>query len=480
MQKKRLLRNTLIYTLVPKSYFIFTLISTPLISPYLTLNDFGIYGLIVAYLNIFQILVLLGQNVVLQNAFFDYKQKYSHIWRRCFGLMMVAGIISSIILGLILYINMANVIGHNFTPVVLMLSLFLIFSPIEIIATNYYVLHEKPLPFAICSFLTGFISVILSVITIKYLHLGYLGWIIALPVNTIFMYVFYGRRLFFKEKLYPLFSFKKNFSAHVLKVGLPFTPHQLSLYILGTSDRLLLNFFKVPTAQIGFYSQGYNLGSYGMLLITGVFQALSRKLQEAFRGNDEAHVSFIRKIIILLPLSISILMFVGSLWMKEVFFVLYKKPELQTAYSVTIVVACSYMFWPIYSFFTIHLSIKGKTFSISKISLLAALFNIAGNLFFIHRWGIWAALISTYLSYVIFGIGGILYKENRLSLEKYINIKKFIAGMIFLNIVMLITAYSLKDAGYIYKLLLSSLSIAALSIIFKRTLELKFKKLAWL
>ena len=166
--------------------------------------------------------------------------------------------------------------------------------------------------------------------------------------------------------------------------------------------------------------------------------------------------------------------------MKEAFLFLYKKPELQIAYPVTIVVACSYMFWPIYSFFTIPLSIKGKTFSISKITLLAALFNLAGNLLFISRYGVWAALITTYLSYMIFGIGGVLYKENRTSLEKYINVKKFVSGMIFMNILLLAIAYLLKDADYTFKILLSVFSIAGIYIVFKKILNIKFSQLNWL
>nr|WP_295869231.1 lipopolysaccharide biosynthesis protein [uncultured Chitinophaga sp.] len=471
ISKKKIVQNAVIYTILPKISFIINLLITPVISRYLTLNDFGIYALVLAYVSVFSILIALGLNVVLQNSFFEYKKRFASVWRRCFGIMMIAGVVSAIILGLVMYFTMRDKLGANLIPVGILMAFYLIFSPIETIAVNYFVLNEKPLPYALCAATNGFITILLNLITIKYLRLGYLGWIIVMPVTILTMYIFYFRRFFFLEKIYPVFNLRWQFVKKVLRIGLPLTPHQLSLYVLGTSDRLVLEYFKLPVTQIGFYSQGYTVGAYSNIFINGVFQALARKLQEGFRGEDDVHKRFVRKMLIMIPAGISAVLFVGSIWMKEVFLFLYRKPELQGAYPISIIIVCSYMFWPIYTIFTIPLSIQGKTFSISKISLLAAIFNLIGNIILVPVWGIWASVGVTYCSYLIFGVAGLMNKENREFLDKYVNIAKVTIIGSLLNIALLLISYTLRDSGYLLKIIITIGAGILMVVVYQRGLK---------
>lgn len=428
------------------------MIIMPIISHYLTLNDFGLYGLILAYLGVFQILVTVGQSIVIQNAYFEYKAQYSLIWRRSFGLMTIAGLISAIIFTLLIYGFMSRQMGSDWIPVSIMVSIYLVLIPIDTIASTFFVLHERPLPYAICSAIVGVLAVVLNLFTIKYLKWGYLGWVITLPVSTIIMYIFYFRIFFIKEKLYPYFFFNRRFFREAIRVGGPLTPHQMSLYVLGASDRLLLEFFGLSTSQIGYYSQGYNIGSMAGVFVNGIFQALARKLQDGFRGKEDSHRIFIKKIILWVIVSVSIILFIGSLWMREIFLFLFRTPQLQKAYPIAIIVMCSYMFWTIYTFFTYPLSIKKETFSISKITLLAAVVNIIGNIILIRYYGIWAAAGVTYFSYMIFGIGGLFNKSNRQFLEQYLKIKKITVMLFFLNVFLFVIAYSLRDIQFQYKI----------------------------
>ncbi|WP_448699643.1 oligosaccharide flippase family protein [Mucilaginibacter sp. AW1-3] len=476
ISKRKIFRDSLIYTILPKVSFAASLLILPLISPYLTLQDYGIYGLVMAYVSIFQIVIVLGQNILLQNSFFTHRENYKLVWKRSFGLMIMAGLVSSIILSLIIYLTFIDKLGNNWLAVLIMVSTYLILSPIDIIVVNYYVLKEKALPYAYGAALTGLITTGITFITIRYFKMGYLGWIISLPITVLLSYIYYARRIFVKEMLFPVFNLKLIFVKKALKIGLPLTPHQLSLYILGISDRLLLDYMKVPIRSIGLYSQGYNLGSQSNIIINGVFQALSKKLQDGFRNDTEQHKTFIKRSMIFIPLLISCILFSGGLWTKEIFFFLFRKPELREAYPIAIVVLCSYMFWSIYTFFTYPLSIKNKTFSVSVISLTAAGVNIAGNIILIPYYGIWAALGVTYFSYMIFGFAGLLNKENRLFLNKYINIIKLCVFHFGVNIALFLTAYLCKDAGVIFKIMITVFLLAAVGIFIKKIIlkEVKY------
>lgn len=466
--KKRVLIDTVIYTVLPKLSFIVALLILPWISPYLTLEDYGIYGLLISYIAIFQIFIGLGQVVLLQNSFFTHKRHYKLVWRRSFALMILAGIISSVIFAVIVKFTIVDKLGSNFIPIVIMVAIYLALTPFDSIVINYYTLKEKALPYALGMGAIGLITATLSLVTIKYFGMGYMGWMISLPITVILTNVYYAKRIFFSERLFPNFKFNKRFLKRALKIGLPLTPHQLSLYILGVSDRLLLEYFKIPIQQIGFYSQGYNIGSQGSVVVNGVFQAFSKKIQEGFRGNDNVHIEFIRKTIIIIPLSISIILFLGSLWAKEIFLFLFRNAELQQAYPVTVVVLSSYMFWSIYSFFTYPLNIKNETFSISKITLVAASFNLVGNIMLIPLYGIWGALGATYVSYIIFGFAGLLNKENRLFLNKYINIVKISGYFLVANLFLFVLSYFLKDAYFVFKGLITVSLLISIIISLKR------------
>jgi O-antigen/teichoic acid export membrane protein len=469
--KRKIFTDSLIYTVLPKVSFIASILILPWVTPYLTLEDYGIYGLLMAYITIFQIVMVLGQNILLQNSFFTYKSNYKMIWKRSFAIMVLGGLISCIIFGFILYFILQGKLNGNASIIYMLVSIYFLLSPIDTIVINYYVLKEKSLSYAYGAALSGLITTLVVLITIKYLRLGYMGWVISLPVTVIISCLYYSRRILFIEKIIPQFNFNLRFFKKSMRIGLPLTPHQLSLYILGISDRILLEYFKVPIKSLGYYSQGYNMGSQGNIITNGIFQALSKKIQEGFRASDEASRNFIRKLIIIVPVIISVIFFLASLWMKEVFMILFKNPELRQAYPVSIVVISSYMFWSLYTFFTYPLSIKNKTFSVSKISLTAAIFNIIGNIIFIPYFGIWAALGVTYVSYIIFGFAGLLNKENRTFLNNYINILKVSFYLFMLNILLFIMAYWVKDLSIVIKTGITISVFLALFILYKKKVK---------
>jgi O-antigen/teichoic acid export membrane protein len=452
ISKKKVLIDSLIYTFLPKISIIASILILPIISEYLTLNDYGIYGLIISYVGVFQVITGFGQVVLLQNSFFSYGSNYKLIWRRSFGVMILMGILSGLFLSVILYFTMYEKLGFYFFPTIILMFIYLILSPIDIIILNFYTLNENPYPYAIITGLIGLFTTLVTLITIKYFSLGYLGWVISLALTSILSFIFFVRKICLKELIYPYFFFSKKFLKKSLNIGLPYTPHQLSLYILGISDRMLLEYFNVPIRQIGIYTQGYTMASTGNVLINGIFQALSKKIHMGFRSEQVQDINLMRKIIIYLPLLISTILFLAGLWSKEVFMILFKNRDLQESYPITIVVLGSYMFTSIYTFFSYILIIDNKTFSISKISLSAALSNLILNIILIPLYGIYGALIVTYLSYIIFGFAGLIEKENRIYLNRYLDISKACFLFFLVNLSFLVLNLLLMDSSTLIKL----------------------------
>jgi O-antigen/teichoic acid export membrane protein len=465
--KIKVIIDSLIYTLLPKLSFIVSIISLPWISPFLTLKDYGIFGILISYISIFQTIISFGQNIIIQNSYFTHNNKYKLVWNRSFAIMIIIALIMSILFYLSCLIFLNKLLNDKFALVFILSTIYFILIPFEVISQHYFILKQKSIQYSIGLSISGIIGSIISIIAIRYYNYGYVGWILSLSSISFLNFIIFSYLIFYKEKITPNFKIKKLFLLKSTKDGLLLLPHQISLYILNASDRILLNYFNIPISRIGYYSQGYNFGAQGNLLVNGVFQSLSKNLQENFRSNEFRNIQFVKKAIIVVPVSISIVLFIISIWLKEVFIFLFKNPELNKAYPVAIVVLAAFMYWSIYTFFTIPLSIKNKPLSISIISLVAALTNIIGNFLFIPKYGINASIIFTYVSYVLFGFIGIFNSENRIYFNKYINIIKFCFIMFVLNISLLLISYYLIDLVIHFKLLITLITILMLCLFLK-------------
>jgi O-antigen/teichoic acid export membrane protein len=467
--RRKIVFNLFVYTILPKLSSVLFIFILPFISQNLTLNDYAVYGLLSAYLLLFQFLAILGQNVVLQNSYFEYKNTFHLVWARSFGLMTLAGFLASILLSFVLYFTLYDKFNGYFIVVVISLSIYLTLSPIETVASTFFVLTEQALPYTITSLVSGLIATFVFFIAVGVFKLGFLGWVLMWPTVVLMNYIFYINRLFLKAKIYPKLLSKYRFKRRILKVGLFYMPHQISQMLLTSSDRILLHFFSVPSKQIGLYSQGYVIGSYGMFGVNGYFQAFARRIQENFRNSDKVESRlFLKKLIFISTFSISILLFFASLFSKEFFLFFFRTKELQQAHPVAIIVMCSYMYWSTYTFFTYPLLISGKTKLISMISAISATINILGNILLIPKYGIIATTAMTYVSYVFFGFSTLLIRHNRIYLNSILNLRTLCFLLIFVNIALAFTSFVLRDLYIGYKLSISAIFIAIIGLLYSK------------
>lgn len=415
-----------------------------------------------AYYTAFSMFVTLGQNVILQNSYFDHKKHFNLVWSRAYGIMTVGSIIISVILAAIFFLLLGRKLSNEYWIVTSMFAIALISSPIDTIAQVLYIMREQPIPLAIRSIIMGFLNAAIVFVTIKYFRLGYIGWIIGLAANGFFSVGFYLYPICIKNQVYPKLYFKRKHVKAFLKVGLPLVPHNLSLYIFNTSDRILLDFFKVGVRNIGLYSQGYSLGANAMVFMNGLFSALGRTLQVGFRNKAAGDREKLRKLMIITVLGTGMIFFNGALWMKEIYLFLFRNPELQTGYPVAMVVIMSHAFFSLYNFAAYPLVIKSRTKMIAFISMSAAVINLALNVIFIPAYGIWATLCTTYLSFVVWGIVGVFIKDARTELSwLFPRITRVYLLFVLYGIILTCIVWLLRDIFWMGKLGISLFSCIA-------------------
>src|ERR1700753_1480062 len=99
---KRLLKGAIIYSLLPQLPKVITIFTYPVLTRYLTANDYGIYGLATAYIGLISILKELGFTLIFVNTFYKRRQKFGVVWRHLHGLLYAWSFIYAIVLAVIL------------------------------------------------------------------------------------------------------------------------------------------------------------------------------------------------------------------------------------------------------------------------------------------------------------------------------------------------------------------------------------------
>jgi len=411
---KKILFHSLIYAVGPQLPKIASLFVLPIITKYLTPLDYGIWGLITAYLSAIGFLGDLGLSVILVNTFFKYPNRWQIIWKQLHGFLIIWSLVFALMQGLLLYFVIPYEAETNLWFIILSTCIpTAFFNSTYIIGARYYQFAQKPIYIAIISAIVGSLAILINLYTIAYLKLGYIGWYISSLITSCLTFIAYTYPVYFKYKLGPILRFRKKFILPKLKVSLPTIPHAYSSYLINSSDRVIMKVLGIKINSLGQYNIAYTFGSYFEFFGEAVGMAVGpfySKLyaQKTDKSEDD---------LVILTFSLQILFigaaFLVSLWAKELFDILINNDELKTAYPLAIIIIMGYCYRPMYWTTVNRLAFNDRTNSLWRISLLAGVINVILNLISIPIFGLIAAAVNTFISLLFLGFSGFYMKTYR-------------------------------------------------------------------
>ncbi|UZJ65727.1 oligosaccharide flippase family protein [Sphingobacterium sp. KU25419] len=183
---KKLFSHTLVYGLAPQVVRIAQIFVLPIITPFLTTADYGVFGLIAAVLGAISIFSNLGLNIVLSNSFTKSPHQYKWLWRQIYGFLSLWSIIYAFIVALVIYLFIPDIAKADALMIVILNVLPLVlFGPTGVIGSMYYQLKQQPFQIMIRSVCVGLMTLVLNIYFIKYLKMGYMGWFWAAAISQI-------------------------------------------------------------------------------------------------------------------------------------------------------------------------------------------------------------------------------------------------------------------------------------------------------
>ena len=289
--------------------------------------------------------------------------------------------------------------------------------------------------YAVGSFITGALTVILNVIFIVAFKWGAYGMLIATAISNLLCAIY----VFVKKKIYKYIDIKQNdkkLLKDIVKYSVPLIPNMISWWIVSASDRTIISTV-IGVAQNGIYSAANKFSGIFSTLYS-VFN-LTWTESASININSEDRDEFFSKIFDF------IVRFFGSLClgtiavMPFVFGILVNEKFAESYYQIPILILGS-VFNILVSFLGSVYVAKKLTKEIAKTSIIAAIINIVVNIALINQIGLYAASISTVIAYFA------MFIYRWIDVKKYVSIKtnKALIAVLSVSFLVAIITYYLK------------------------------------
>ncbi len=387
-----------------------SLFTLPVITPYLTLRDYGIYGLLFSIYTFVSLIFNLGFTVEYQNSYFNERETYRAKWSKIIGFQVVWNLISLLPFTAILLAFVANDLSPTEAAITIssLLIPYLILDPVKVIGSRHLQYSDKHKTLFLITSLATIIQYTLVLVLIITFQLGFIAWFIGNLANsfiTASIYFAYLKR----NQISIQFNFSFQQFRHRIKTQTSIILHNLSGYILETSDRVLLSLFKVPIEQIGAYNIAYNYTNYGQTVnnsLNTVFSPMYFKsISKSDDSLDQQQVTNLFKFWIHLVIFLAVNMII---WADYLFAFLYRNQSLNSTYIFAFPMIVSLLYRPFYVMVVDNLIIQEKTRYIVLISMSGALLNVILNVILIPFFGILATVYSTAIAYIFLGFSGLV------------------------------------------------------------------------
>src|SRR5690606_6214139 len=251
--KGTVLYNSSIYSILNLLQKGINFLLIPILTLYLTPQDYGIVA-VVAALNAFLYKIyLLSLNASVNRFYYEYKEDELKV-RKLFGTTVTFVFLTSVVLTIILLFGHNFLIdpflgGVSFFPYMLLGMISVLFNPVFMIYQNTLQAKQEGIKYARQNLMFFIVNLIFLLVSVVIFELGAQGVIGALALTN-FIFFLYTLTTFSKEIKFGIdFVILRD----SLKYSLPLVPHSISAVASTFIDRIFINNF-LSTSLVGIYS----------------------------------------------------------------------------------------------------------------------------------------------------------------------------------------------------------------------------------
>ena len=382
------------------AFFISTLITkgiayltTPIYTRLLTTEEYGQVSVYLTWMQVFGIVAMFCLSYgVFNNGMVDYPDKRDDY---SFSMLILSNIITISFFGVVLalYPLISSFLDMDIPLLILMLVIFLVQPAYNFwcVRQRYEYKYKMVLVWSIAGAILSPLVAVVLLLTNKTgsnIYPRIFGAECVLIIIYLGFYIFLG----FKNrwKIHP------KYWKEALLFNLPLIPHYLSMYLLGSSDRIMISHL-VGRSQAAFYSVASSVATVAIIMWTAENSSLIPFSYEKCREHDYSAINKVA-----LPLlgvfalgCVSIIMFAP-----EVVWLMSTSEYMEAIYVIPPIVGGVFFQAQYYLYANILYYYK-KPLYVMFGSLTAVSLNIVLNYFCIKHWGYLAAGYTTIVCYGI-------------------------------------------------------------------------------
>lgn len=381
-----------------------SLISGPIFTRIMTEDQYGIVSTFQSWQSMLAVIITLNLSQgVFNNGMFDFKENRDQFE---FSLIVISAVCASIFLVIFELLKKPLLVLFDMPSImVYIMILYFFFVPAYQFWSGrqrFEYRYKALCIITICISLFSLILGVLLVLNVSSEH-GALARIVAMEGVSIAVGVFFFVVIAVRAK----FKCNISYCMYALKFNIPLIPHYMSMYILGSSDRIMITKM-VDTTSTAIYSVAYTVASVMQILWTSIEASLSPWIYEHLNTHDE---QAIRKTSSRILVVYAAFCLTCTLFAPEIMSILAPSSYSAGIFAIP-AIAGGVFFTAVYSLYMrIELFYKNTVFA-TIASTIAAILNIVLNYIFINIFGFIAAGYTTMFCYAM------------LALLHYVNVKK--------------------------------------------------------
>lgn len=458
-KNKELVKNTIIIFIGKFCTQFITLLLLPLYTHFLSTEDYGYIDLIQTYLTFFIPLILLKIDAGIFRFLIDARkseEEKNKIITNGIFIMFVELIISTILFAVAVKIFS---IKYSILIVMNLISLSVLTFLLQIVRGI-----GKNKQYSFSSIIAAIVTIVLNLIFLVGFHKNGKYVLIASLISNIICTIY----LLIVNKILKNVKIKyidKKLIKDLLKYSIPMIPNELSWWIVHVSDRTIIS-YALGVAANGIYSVSCKFSN----ILSSIFNIFNLSWQEsaALHINDTDKDEFFSNVINKV-FNLFICFCIGILACLPFVFELLIKDSYREAYKYVPILLLANIFSVLIGLIGSIYVAKKMTKEVAKTTMIAAIINLTIDIALIKVIGIYAAAISTLVSYML------------LSIYRYIDVQKYVKVKIPIkNIVVNSIIFILVVVLYLYNNIalnvINLLLCILYAIIVNKELLIEFKK----
>ena len=401
----RLTKQSLIYGIGQVLTKALVIILLPVHTNKLPAGEYGVFNILLLFIGLMAIVYSFGLNTAFLQFYLvesDEKKK-----DRYFSTAIAATFILTAVLSLAIYsfkAPLTRLLFHNdhYQNLVNLVLGILWFDAFILLSKNILRAEEKSVLYALVSLVNVTINCALNIKFVVYDGMGVSGILQAnlLASGATFLLLL---PLTLKH-LRATISW--DILKRMLKFGLPFLPSALSIFLIDSVDRKLIEEF-LGLEAAGIYGAGYKVSLVIKLFINAFNVAWIPFFLSI--ANDENAKNIYSKVLTYFIMICSIIFLVFTMFMNQIvrlkfFGYTIVGEEYWGSLQIVPIVILAYICYGFYVNFQVSFFIKHKTRYFAYINIIGAVTNIGANLLLIPTFKLMGAAYATLISYLLMAV----------------------------------------------------------------------------